>query len=24
VCWQAVPSECVVCKGSGQVWRWVQ
>jgi hypothetical protein len=23
-CWQAGPSECVVCKGGGQVWRWVQ
>jgi len=23
-CWQAGPSECVVCKGSGQVWRWIQ
>jgi hypothetical protein len=23
-CWQAGPSECVTCKGSGQVWRWVQ
>jgi hypothetical protein len=22
-CWQAGPSECVTCKGSGQVWRWV-
>jgi hypothetical protein len=24
VCWQAAPSECVVCKGSGSLWRWVQ
>jgi hypothetical protein len=23
-CWQAGPSECVACKGSGQVWRWIQ
>jgi len=24
-CWQAVgPGECVTCKGTGQVWRWVQ
>ncbi len=23
-CWQGGPSDCVVCKGSGQVWRWVQ
>ena len=23
-CRQAGPSDCVVCKGSGQVWRWVQ
>jgi len=23
-CWQAGLSECVVCKGSGEVWRWVQ
>ena len=23
-CWQAGPSECVVCEGTGQVWRWVQ
>jgi hypothetical protein len=23
-CWQAGPGECVACKGSGQVWRWVQ
>jgi hypothetical protein len=23
-CWHAGPSECVVCKGTGQVWRWVQ
>ena len=24
VCWQAGPSECSVCRGSGQMWRWVQ
>lgn len=23
-CWQAGPSECVACKGSGQVARWIQ
>jgi hypothetical protein len=24
-CWQqGGPSECVTCKGRGQVWRWVQ
>ena len=23
-CCQAGPKECVVCRGSGQVWRWVQ
>lgn len=23
-CWQAGPGACVTCKGSGQVWRWVQ
>ncbi len=23
-CWQAGPGDCVTCKGSGQVWQWVQ
>lgn len=23
-CWQNGPGECVTCKGTGQVWRWVQ
>jgi hypothetical protein len=23
-CWQTGPGECVTCKGSGRVWRWVQ
>jgi hypothetical protein len=23
-CWQVGPSDCVTCKGSGQVWRWIQ
>ena len=22
-CWQARPSECAWCKGTGQVWQWV-
>jgi TubC N-terminal docking domain len=23
-CWNRGPGECVTCKGTGQVWRWVQ
>lgn len=23
-CWQGGPQDCVVCKGRGQVWMWVQ
>lgn len=23
-CWQGGPSECVTCKGTGQVLRWIQ
>jgi len=23
-CWQGGPRECVACKGTGQVWRWIQ
>lgn len=23
-CWQGGPRDCVACKGTGQVWRWLQ
>ena len=23
-CWLGSPSDCVVCKGTGQTWRWIQ
>jgi hypothetical protein len=23
-CWQAGPGNCVTCKGTGQMWRWIQ
>lgn len=23
-CWQNGPGECVACKGTGELWRWIQ